>query len=295
MPLFLGAVPGPGLFSTLTGGELAYRELLPKTLPLAVWQPELLKTLSRETAKKIAFGEQRSQFDFQSPTPDTKKKGDLQTFIDEVNKLSDNGKIRSTDKDKMAALKKYIDEFIAKRGLKIAGNKNPQSEWTMEEDPELAVLVEVQKKSLVGSPHQRADYIPFANRFFWERGDRRSPVSGTFKPEFYPEQKPASDPFATEPNHSTSSGEPKSFSQGAGKYRAAMLHSKPRGSKAREMANQRAKYGERHPRRQAGARAHPLTVWIKPTAAAEFANNPKATASYRSQSKASVRSRPSRT
>ena len=51
MPLFLGAVPGPGLFSTLTGGELAYRESLPKTLP----PPSTPPLASRRKAKSTTF------------------------------------------------------------------------------------------------------------------------------------------------------------------------------------------------------------------------------------------------
>jgi hypothetical protein len=36
-------------------------------------------------------------------------------------------------------------------------------------------------------------YIPFANSFFWVGGDRRSPVSGTYTPNYYPQTPRASD------------------------------------------------------------------------------------------------------
>ena len=184
-----GPLPGPALFANLMGAEVAYEMMLPKPLPIDAVKPELMKNLIASTAKNIAFGEPVNPNNPGPPTPP--KKGDLQTFIDEVNKLSENGKVRPSDKDKFAALQKYITEFAVKRGIPISGNRAPLSEWQLEGDPGLAALVTAQKESLKRSPHQQqADYVPFANRFFWEEGDRRKPVSGVYKADFYPEQRP---------------------------------------------------------------------------------------------------------
>jgi hypothetical protein len=184
-----GPLPGPALFANLMGAHVAYEMMLPKPLPIDAVKPELTKNLIASTAKNIAFGEPVNPNRPGPPTPP--KKGDLQTFIDEVNKLSDNGKVRPSDKEKFAALQKYITEFAVKRGIPISGNRTPLSEWQLEGDPGLAPLLTAQKESLKRSPHQQqADYVPFANRFFWEEGDRRKPVSGVYRADFYPEQRP---------------------------------------------------------------------------------------------------------
>jgi hypothetical protein len=137
----------------------------------------LLKKLSVDKAKELA-------------------KKDMDAFIKEVKKLSDDGKVKEKDADKLAALRKYIDEFAAKRGLTLGKTKNPRSEWTLEDDPDVAALVAAQKESLqmAGGFHQ-SQFIPFANSFFWVAGDRRNPTSGTYSPEFYPEQKPVANPM----------------------------------------------------------------------------------------------------
>jgi hypothetical protein len=194
-----GPLPGPGMFPNIIGGVVAHEMMLPKPLPLEALKPTLLKDLVATTAKEIAFGPSRNPRDPMG-APDMTKKGDLQTFIDDVNKLSENGKVRPSEKEKFAAVQKAIAEFAAKRGLTIHGNKSPQSEWNLDEAPELAKLVEAQKKSLESSPHrQQAVFVPFASRFFWEQGDRRRPVSGVYKVGYYPEDRPqARSPFETE-------------------------------------------------------------------------------------------------
>ena len=126
----------------MMGGLAAYEMMTPKPLPLDAMKPDLMKTLIATTAKNLAFGDHSAAMrNPEAPTAaetefakrvkkatEEKEKGDLQTFIDEVNKLSDNGKIRPTDKDKYAAVQKYITDFVAKRGIMIEGNDTPRSE-----------------------------------------------------------------------------------------------------------------------------------------------------------------------
>jgi len=185
-----GPLPGPPLFANVLGGLAAYNMLLPKPLPVEALKPTLMKNLIATTARHLAFGDPNASRDSLG-APDPKKKGDVQTFIDEVNKLSDNGRIRASDKEKVAALQKYIVDFVSKRGIMLHGNDMPQSEWNLEEAAELAPLVDVQKKSLKGSPHQQvSQYIPFARSFFWDKANQRTPVSTIYQAHYYPEERP---------------------------------------------------------------------------------------------------------
>jgi len=173
IPLVLGALPVTGMFNTLISGEVAYRTMVPKPLPIEVYQPTLMKELMSRNARELATE-------------------DIQKFITEVNKLSENGKA----KDKAAA-QKYIDEFVARRGLKIQGNEVLRSEWKLEEDPTLAPLVAAQREMLraAASPHaqqQQRGYVPFGERFFWVNNPMtrtRSPATGTLAPMFYPNER----------------------------------------------------------------------------------------------------------
>lgn len=200
-----GPLPGPALFGNVMGGLAAYELMIPKPLPLAALKPDLMKTLIATTAKNLAFGDHSapmrntdapgaSDTEFAKrvkAAAEGKEKGDLQTFIDEVNKLSDSGKVRPSDKDKYAAVQKSITDFVSKRGIMIEGNNTPRSEWNLEEAPELAPLVEAQKRALQGSPHQQAaQYIPFARSFFWDPVNPRNPATTIYHPEYYPEQRP---------------------------------------------------------------------------------------------------------
>jgi hypothetical protein len=162
-PVVLGAVPGPGMFSTLMGGQAAMLSLLPKPLPIEVVKPELMKHLAEQTAKQLVLN-------------------DLKTFQTKVAELSDNGNA----KDKGPVLK-YIAEFIAARGLQHGTSDKLRSEWNLEDDPGLSPLREVLNKS----PHGNA-MIQFGKKFFWSddngRPGQRNPVSGTYKPEYYPNE-----------------------------------------------------------------------------------------------------------
>lgn len=185
-----GPLPGPALFANMMNGLAAYEVMLPKPLPLDALRAELTKKLYTEKAKELV-------------------KKDLEDFIKEVNRLSSDGKVRPSEKDKIAAIQKFITDFttgprfdsglglgltfnpssIPSRGMTVGGNKVPLSEWKLEDDPGLVRLVAAQRESLKASPHSSA-YIPFANSFFWQGGDRRNPVSTIFQAAFYPEQLP---------------------------------------------------------------------------------------------------------
>ena len=174
MPAVLGMIaPASGLFNTAVGGAAAYHTMLPKPLPVESYRGEFLQTLAAEKAKEIAFGNGR--FD------DGRVAGDVETFTEEVAKLSEQGRARD-----LGPAQKYIAEFVAKRGLKLEGNKTPRTEFDLEDDPELAPLVAAQKASLTdrNSPH-RSDYTPFGRSFFWRPGTQ-TPISGRYVPQQYP-------------------------------------------------------------------------------------------------------------
>ncbi|MFO0826476.1 MAG: hypothetical protein U0792_25715 [Gemmataceae bacterium] len=173
IPLILGATPTLGGFNTLMGGEIAYRTMVPKPISIDAYRGELTKELVARNARELALK-------------------DVQKFIEEVSKLSDNGKA----KDKAAA-QKFIDEFVARRGLKVEGNQLPRSEWNIEEDPALLPLLLAQRESLraAAGPHSRFNrgYVPFGERFFWSTNPfsgGRSPSLGTLAPMPYPNERP---------------------------------------------------------------------------------------------------------
>ncbi|MCE9566119.1 MAG: hypothetical protein K8U57_29205 [Planctomycetes bacterium] len=177
MPLVLGAVPLPGAFNTLMGGEAAYRTMVPKPLPLAVYSANLKQELLARNARELA-------------------NDDVQKFIKDVNKLSEDGKA----KDKTAA-QKFIDEFVTRRGIKIQGNEIPRTEWNLEEDAALAPLLAAQRESLraAASAHgmqQQRGYVPFGEKFFWTNNPMtrsRTPATGTLAPMPYPNERMAFD------------------------------------------------------------------------------------------------------
>jgi hypothetical protein len=163
----LSAVPvGPGLLATVVGGQAASKSLLPKPLSIETMEPELMKDLREQTAKQLVLN-------------------DLKTFIKDVEERvakDKDAKDKEKDKDK-AGLKKFIEEYIAKRGWQHGGSTTLDTEWTMEDDPGLAPLRDALAKSHTGN-----HYVPFGNRFFWQQaGNRgRAPSTGIYKPEYYP-------------------------------------------------------------------------------------------------------------
>jgi hypothetical protein len=156
-------------------GEAAFRATIPKPVPVDAYRESLMKELAAQSARKLALD-------------------DLKKFTEEVNKLSDTGKAKD-----MAAARKYIEEFAARRGLKITGNETPRSEFTLEEDPALLALVEAQRESLrpAARAHQaqlQRSYIPFGEHFFWKTTvSGRSPLTGTHVPMYYPNDRALSE------------------------------------------------------------------------------------------------------
>jgi hypothetical protein len=181
IPAVLGMIPGPALFNTAVGGAAAYETMVPKPLPIEAYKGELVKDLIASRAKELVFGSRDTSFGIEQRKDIP---GDLKTFVDEVNKLSDGGKGR----DKEPA-KKYIAEFVAKRGLTIQGSKTPQSEWTLADDPDLAPLVAAHKEAVRASEQQQGDYIPFATHFFWRPPGRTSAITGTYAAEQFPPER----------------------------------------------------------------------------------------------------------
>jgi hypothetical protein len=172
VPLVLGATPTLAGLTSLIGGEVAYRTLVPQPLPINVYRPTLMQDLLARNARELAVS-------------------DVQAFLTEVNKLSDNG--RAKDK---AAAQKYIDEFVARRGLKVQGNTVPRSEWNIDEDAALAPLLAAQRETLraAANPHARVQqgYVPFGDRFFWQTNPAtrtRTPANGTLAPMTYPTER----------------------------------------------------------------------------------------------------------
>ena len=121
MPLVLGGIPGPALLPTAIAGTVAATASEPKALPIEALRPELLKETISKRAKVIAFGWQRDRLNPQ-PEPKDAEKGDVANFIEELKKLSNEGR----PKDK-AAVEKYIKEFIASRGLTNFGGSTERA------------------------------------------------------------------------------------------------------------------------------------------------------------------------
>ncbi|MBN9118375.1 MAG: hypothetical protein J0I06_04300 [Planctomycetes bacterium] len=180
LPLVLGAIPNPALFQTALAGAAEYAARLPKPLPVEALRPELLKATIARRAKALAYGD-----------PLSGEKGDVERFVEELKKMSENDR----PKDK-AAVEKYINEFLAARGVTARGASTaPHSEWTIEDDPGLAPLVAAQKESLrmARGAHGGAEpFVPFGQSFFWttkfdmNTGPRRVPTAGTFLAEPFP-------------------------------------------------------------------------------------------------------------
>jgi hypothetical protein len=185
LPLVLGSIPGPGLFPDVLAGAAASRASEPQPLPIEYLRPELLKTAVEARAKAVAFG---SRGDPMNPAA-AGEKGDIPHFIEEL------GKMASEKKDK-AAIEKYVQEFIASRGLTMHGKSaQPRDEWHLEDDPGLQPLVQAQKESLKqAGPFHQQEYIPFGQSFFWTSDfdratfrPRRGPATGgNFQASMYP-------------------------------------------------------------------------------------------------------------
>lgn len=198
-PLVLGLIPGPSLVPTIVGASAMSAEREPKPLPIESQKPELLKSTIEKRAKTLAFGERPDPMAFAAPKANPEK-GDLEKFIEELEKKADADK--TPDK---AETKKYIADFLAARGIAppaTGKSTGLRDEWSLEEDPGLAPLVKAQKDSLMAAkgPHGSFggldQYIPFGRSFFWT--EERSFSSGQMQRKattklYKAEQYPASD------------------------------------------------------------------------------------------------------
>lgn len=163
-PLVLGFVPSPALVPTLVGAAASSTLQQPKPLSIEAQRPELLKATIDKRAKALAYGERPDPMSFDVKA--NAEKGDIERFIEELKKMSENDR----PKDK-AAVEKYIAEFIKTRGITNTGKSTgPRDEYTIEDDPALAKLVEAHRESLrrAKGAHGGIDpYIPFGQSFFW--------------------------------------------------------------------------------------------------------------------------------
>jgi hypothetical protein len=191
VPLLLSLLPTPGLFPHFIGADAALQLTLPTPPPLATVRQQLMQQLIRDTARRLAFGDSPSAVPGQASIV----VGDVQKFIDEVRKLSNDGRLRPSQKDKIAEVEKYIQEFASTRGLIVRSNREPRHEWNLEDDPELAPLVLAQRDSVrqAARSHGGTTYIPFGRSFFWRDPARREPLNTLYLPTYYPEER--LDPF----------------------------------------------------------------------------------------------------
>jgi hypothetical protein len=153
--------------------------------------------------------------------------------------IMNSSELPGAAKDK-GPVQKYIAEFAAARGWQHGVSEKLRSEWTLEDDPGVAPLRAV----LTKSPHGNQP-IQFGKKFFWTEEMRgpRAPVSGTYKPEYYPNAPSSfeSPEAKTEPKflvwrtEETRAKPPESFLAAKELVRAAWKR-----IKARELAKNRA-------------------------------------------------------
>jgi hypothetical protein len=170
VPLVLGPIPGPGLLATAASGVAAYEAAKPQPLSFEAMRPELSKQALAAKARELAVA-------------------DLTKFKDDVLKFTDGGKSKNKGPAKDA-----IAEFIKTRGVSTGESKTFESEWTISDDEGLAPLKKVLDKGAGFNPHGNQP-VSFGQRFFYTPGTQfrpREPLSGTYKPEFYPERPPQS-------------------------------------------------------------------------------------------------------
>jgi len=180
LPLFLAGTPGPGMFPRVVGAEVMYRAALPPALPIESARPEIIKGLVATKARDLAVA-------------------DLKKLQEELAKLSEGGKA----KDKGAAAKAYLAEVVKTRGLATGATPEFVSEWSIGDDPALAPLKAVKDKGADGGdPHaamRGAAPVQFGQKFFTTldpRTQAKTPATGTYLPEFYPEKVPEPSSFA---------------------------------------------------------------------------------------------------
>ena len=173
-----GPLPGPRLFANVIGGAGGLRDDGPQAAAARRDEARPDEDALATTARNLAFGESPIRRDPRDPgmPPNPKKKGDLQTFIDEVNKLSDNGKVPPVRQGEVRRPAEVRRRFRLHSAASRSTATGAETEWNLEEAPDLAPLVEAQKKSLRDRRHQQAaQYIPFAGRSSGTRSSRAAP------------------------------------------------------------------------------------------------------------------------
>ena len=165
--LFLASVPGPGMLSHLAGAEATFRQSLPAPPTIGSQRSELLTDMSNLKARDLALN-------------------DLKTLQTELLKLGNNGK----PKDKGAAARAYVAEFVKERGLKTGVTAEGVSTWTVRDDAALAPLRDAQKAAEPPGMAAAGGSPPFGQRFFASVDQKRGvlvPTSGEYVPEFFPQ------------------------------------------------------------------------------------------------------------
>ncbi len=140
LPVVLGMVPNPGLFATGLAGVAASRASLPQVPPVEVYRAELDKKLIEDKAR------------------DFLTRHDLTAFQREVAKRAAEDK--TPDK---AAVKAYIKDFVAARGLQSGATTEPRDEFNVGDDPGVAPL-----KATAGAAVHGLMPVQFGKRFFYD-------------------------------------------------------------------------------------------------------------------------------
>jgi hypothetical protein len=148
--------PGTAAGSNALGDVLAAGAAMPKPLPLPVVRDELLADVKKNVTR-------------------TQAEKDLAAFTTELTRLG-------AKKDKSDA-RSYVDKYVAERGLKAGGSTAFHDQYSMGDDPGLAVLAEKKERG-----HGLSDVpIPFGPRFFQGASrDGRNALS-FYDPQPYPD------------------------------------------------------------------------------------------------------------
>lgn len=171
--LGLMLAPSTSAGSNLLGNVLAAGAAMPAPPPLAVVRNDLIDGVKNALARSRA-------------------EKDLREFAAELARLG-----QKKDKSDARAL---VDKFVSERGLKIGGSTEFRDQYTMDEDPGLAVLADKKERG-----HGMSDVnVRFGPRFFVNPRDPRAAATNLsfYEPVTYPDHGPGS--FVTlRPNEPT--------------------------------------------------------------------------------------------
>lgn len=154
--------PSSAAGTNLLGNVLFAGAAMPLPLPLAVVRNDIIDDVKNGIARSRA-------------------ETDLRDFAKELARLG-------AKKDKSEA-RSYADKFMAERGLKHGGSTELRDQYTIDEDPGLAVLADKKERG-----HGLSDLpIRFGPRFFSNPNDRRGGGATQltyYDPTTYPDQGP---------------------------------------------------------------------------------------------------------